>query len=170
LLKRDAPDLKLLLFMGRKQKEEIESLQKKSLVQSGITIVAVDQETASPFDLVESIRHLRKGGFVSMTGDRLWRKDQRSLVVNFLGHSVLLPETPHLLALVAGVPLYVFFTGQPEKDHYHFFMAPPYLVRAEQREKRQAALNQSAQHYADLLQSHLRKHPFEWYHFESFLR
>jgi lauroyl/myristoyl acyltransferase len=169
LLKRNAPDLNLMLFMGRKQKEEIERLQKKSLTQSGITIVAVDQETASPFDLVESIRHLRRGGFISMTGDRLWRKDQRSLTVNFLEHTVKLPEVPHLLALITNVPLYVFFAGMPKKGHYYFLMAPPYPVQADKREKRQEALSQSAQMYADLLQSHLRKHPLEWYHFESFL-
>jgi predicted LPLAT superfamily acyltransferase len=169
LLKRDAPDLNLMLFMGRKQKEEIEHLQKKSLTQSGITIVAVDQETSSPFDLVESIRHLRKGGFISMTGDRLWRKDQRSLTVNFLGHAVKLPEVPHLLALITGVPLYLFFTGMPIKGRYYFLMAPPYPVKAEKRAARPQALRQSAQKYADLLQFHLQRHPFEWYHFESFL-
>lgn len=169
LLKQDAPDLNLLMYMGRKQKEAIEGLQKKSLAQRGITIVAVDQEAASPFDLVGSIRHLRSGGFIAMTGDRLGRKDQRSLTVRFMGHLIDLPKTPHLLALVANVPLYVFFAGRPKKDRYYFYMAPPYWVQADQRAKRSQVLSQSAQHYADLLQSHLRKHPFEWYHFESFL-
>jgi predicted LPLAT superfamily acyltransferase len=169
LLKQDAPDLSLLLYMGRKQKEAIEGLQKKSLIRHGITIVVVDQETASPFDLVGSMRHLDSGGFIAMTGDRLWRKDQRSLTVRFMGHPVQLPQTPHLLALVAKVPLYVFFASQPKKDQFYFYMAPPYWVQADQRAKRLQALSQSAQHYADLLQSHLRKHPFEWYHFESFL-
>ena len=59
LLKQAAPDLKLLLYMGRKQKEAIEGLQKKSLIRRGITIVAVDQETASPFDLVGSVRTVK---------------------------------------------------------------------------------------------------------------
>ncbi len=169
LLKRDAPDLKLLLFMGRKQKEAIEALQKESLVRSGITIIAVDREAASPFDLVEAVGALNAGGFISMTGDRLWRGDQRSLAVNFLGHTVHLPETPHLLALVAGVPLYLFFTAMPRKGHYYFKMLPPLRVEAEDRGARRQALSASAQAYADAMQAHLRAFPFEWYHFESFL-
>lgn len=169
VLKQTAPDLELMLFMGRKQKEEIERLQKESLVQSGITIVAVDRETTSPFDLVESIRVLRQGGIISMTGDRLWRLDQRSLIVNFLGHRVKLPETPHMLALLADVPLFVFFAAMPAKGRYHFSLSPPYRVRAENRGDRQQALIRSAQAYADMMQHCLRRHPFEWYHFEEFI-
>jgi predicted LPLAT superfamily acyltransferase len=101
LLMREFKQVRLLLYMGVKQKEQIEQLQKESLSRRGIRIIAVDQEGGSPFDIVEGIQFIQTGGLVSLTGDLLWRKEQRRLAVTFLGHEVYLPETPHLSAHLA---------------------------------------------------------------------
>ena len=79
------PAIKLLLYLGEKQGEEIERRQKNDLAMQGVRIIATSQEAASPFDLVEGVRFLQDGGLVSMTGDRLWSASQRSVAVNFLG-------------------------------------------------------------------------------------
>lgn len=169
LLTREFNQLKLLLYMGVKQKEQIEQLQKESLSRIGIRIISVDQEGGSPFDIVEGIKFIQAGGLVSLTGDLLWKKDQRGIPVTFLGHEVYLPETPHLFALLSGAPLFIFFAFRKGKNRYHFTMSAPILLSASIRAERAAVIRQSAQEYADILQETLRLHPFQWYHFEPFL-
>jgi predicted LPLAT superfamily acyltransferase len=73
--------MKVLLYVGKKYKEEIERMQKDTLKREGVRIIAADQEGGSPFDIVEGIQFLREGGVVSMTGDRIWSADQRAVAV-----------------------------------------------------------------------------------------
>lgn len=159
-----------LLYMGIKQKEQIERMKKKNLSMSGIEVVAIDQNSSSPFAILDGVSFLKKGGFISLTGDRIWNKHQRTLAVTFLGRSAMLPEAPHLIALMSGAPLFFFFCAQEAKNKYHFFMSKPYYVNATLRKDRKTAIQKSAQHYADLLEDHLRKYPLEWYHFEEFIK
>ncbi len=169
LLRENIPDLRLMLYMGRQAKEQIKKMQKTDLMDSGIRIVAVGQEDGSALDLIEGITFIKKGGFVSMAGDIIWRGDQRAVPVRFLGHRIELPETPYVLAMVARVPLYVFFAFQQGARNYHFSVVPPIWVEAQERSQRSDAIRNAAQLYADHLENHLRRSPFEWYHFRPFL-
>ncbi len=170
LLKR-RHQFKILLYMGKREKEEIEGLQKQDLKKTGIEIVAVDpDEGGSPFDLLKAVQFLKSGGFVSLTGDMVWKEDQRTVCVKFLGHDVRLPEIPYLLALLSGAPLFIFFGFRTGRKKYHFSASEPVYVKAPSRVQRNEVIRQSAQRYADLLENALREHPFEWYHFEPFLR
>lgn len=169
LLKQLKKDLRLLLYMGVKQKEGVERMQKNELRRAGITIIGADQENSSPFSAVEGIRFLKERGLVSMAGDIVWRRDQRKVRVSFLGHDAYLPEAPFIFALVAGVPLYVFFVFRTGRNNYHFTLSDPITIQAPCRRSRAEAISQAAQQYADLLETALRKHPFEWYHFDRFI-
>ena len=168
LLKRQKEDLRLLLYMGVKEKEGVERIQKEDLRRSGVTIIGVDQEENAAFSAVEGIRFLQSGGLVSLTGDRLWRHDQRRLRVTFLGHDAYIPEAPFIFALVSGSPLFAFFTFRTGKRST-FTLSDPIAVQAQSRQDRAVAVNRAAQQYADLLEQALRQHPFEWYHFERFI-
>lgn len=161
--------MKVLLYVGRKDKEQIEGMQKESLIREGIELIAVDQDGGSAFDLVEGIRFLQAGGVVSLTGDRLWSARQRSVTVRFLGREAQLPESPHLFALLSGAPLHVFFVFRDAPNRYRLIMRPARPVFAASRDERQEAIRQSAQWYADQLEAMVRRRPFEWYHFEPFL-
>lgn len=169
LLKQQRDDLRLLLYMGVKEKEGVERMQKDDLRRSGVTIIGADQNSNSPFSAVEGIRFLQSGGLVSMAGDIVWRRDQRTVKVTFLGRDAYLPEAPFIFALVSGAPLFVFFVFRTEKNSYHFTLSDSIAVKPESRMKRPEAISQAAQQYADLLEQSLRKHPFEWYHFERFI-
>ena len=169
LLHRELPGMNLLIFMGAKEREAIEKMQKQGLMDAGIRIVALDRDGGSPFDLVDGIRVLKEGGFVSMTGDVLWHHAQRSIPATFLGHEVRLPETPYRLALLSGAPLFIFFSYRTRKDGFHFVSSEPIHLRADLREQREAAVRSAAQTYVDVLEQAVRDHPFEWYHFEPFL-
>lgn len=172
LLKRQKADLRLLLYMGVKEKEGVERIQKEDLRRSGVTVIGVDQDENAAFSAVEGIRFLQSGGLVSMTGDRLWRHDQRRVRVSFLGNYAYVPEAPFIFALVSGSPLFAFFTFRTDKGcnkGYTFTLSDPIAVQAQSRQDRAAAVSRAAQQYADLLEQALREHPFEWYHFERFI-
>lgn len=169
LLRRAMPDLPMMLLMGQREKDQIERLQKNDLNASGIRVLAVDRETGSPFSLVECLSFLRSGGFVSLSGDTCWQADQHTVPVKFLGRTALLPETPHLLALVSGAPLFIFFSAKKDRAPYHFTISPGIRIQAHTRENRRLAIRKSTQTYADQMAAHLKTTPFEWYHFEPFL-
>ena len=165
----DGPAIKLLLYLGEKQGEQIEGLQKKDLALQGVKIIATKRDEPSPFDLVEGVRFLKDGGFVSMTGDRLWSAAQRSVAVKFLGREARIPEAPFQFALLSGAPLIIFFVNRIGKSSYHCTLFPPYAVAAASRSERGEVIRLAAQHYADLLETMVRRYPFEWYHFEQFI-
>ncbi|MCP4681907.1 MAG: lysophospholipid acyltransferase family protein [Desulfobacterales bacterium] len=169
LLKNQYENIRILLYMGIRDKEELEKVQKEDLGGGGVEIIAIDQDGGSPFDAVKGIQFLKTGGFVSLTGDIVWKKDQRTVPVKFLGHEVLLPAIPYVLALLSGAPLFIFFTFRTGKKQYHFTLSEPIYIRADSRDKRGKVIQQSARKYAGLLEYTLRRHPFEWYHFGPFL-
>lgn len=161
--------MSLLLYMGAREKEQLEKMQKDQLAEQGLKVIAVDQDGGSPFDIIEGIRFLEKGGLVSLTGDRLWTPEQRSVAVNFLGRRALLPEAPHMIALLSGAPLYIFFAFRTGNRAYHFSLSGPIHVTASSRADRSRAIGESAQKYADILADKARRYPAQWYHFEQFL-
>jgi predicted LPLAT superfamily acyltransferase len=169
LLMRRRQGQRLLLYMGVKEKEGVERTQKEELQRAGVRIIGVDQGLASPFAAVEGVRALQSGGLVSMTGDVVWRPDQRRIAVTFLGGLASVPEAPFIFALVSGTPIFVFFAFRTATNHYQFTFSEPIWIKSAGRRERQAALAEAAQHYADLLEEALRAHPFEWYHFDRFL-
>jgi predicted LPLAT superfamily acyltransferase len=162
--------IKLLLYLGEKQGEQIEKLQKNDLALQGVKIIATKQEEPSPFELVEGVHFLKEGGFVSMTGDRLWSAAQRSVIVKFLGREAVIPAAPFQFALLSGSPLLIFFVNRTGTGRYHCTVFPPFLVTAASRKERAEAIQQAAQHYAVILETMVRKYPFEWYHFERFVQ
>lgn len=169
LLRKMIPELRLMIIMGRRAKEQIERLQKEELSANGIRIIAADQDAGSPFALVEVANFLQTGGFAAMAGDKLWRPDQRFVSVRFLGHTVRLPEAPFMLALLSGVPLYVFFSSIRGRGQHHYSISNPLTIAVKDRAQRRSAVQQTAQAYADLLEEHVRSNPLEWFHFEPFL-
>lgn len=169
LLMGQQQNLQLLLYMGVKEKEGVERLQKEELRRAGVTIIAADQESGSPFAAVEGIRLLQAGGVVSMTGDIVWREGQRSIAVNFLGHVAYVPEAPFIFAMVSGAPIFSFFAFRTGVNRYRFSLSEAISIRPATKGERQRCIAEAAQRYADLLEESLRAHPFEWYHFDRFI-
>ncbi|MCI5159916.1 MAG: lauroyl acyltransferase, partial [Candidatus Electrothrix sp. AUS1_2] len=130
-----------------KEKEGVERIQKEDLRRSGVTVIGVDEDENAAFSAVEGIRFLQSGGLVSMTGDRLWRHDQRRVQVRFLGHDAYVPEAPFIFALVSGSPLFAFFTFRTDKGYkkgYTFTLSDPIAVQARSRQDRAAAVSRAA--------------------------
>ncbi|MCF8056009.1 MAG: lysophospholipid acyltransferase family protein [Desulfocapsa sp.] len=170
LLKQQKEQLNLLLYMGVKEKEGVEGLQKEQLQESGVKIIGVERDGGSPFDGVEGIRFLQEGGLVSMTGDLLWHSEQRSIEVDFLGRKASIPVAPYIFSLVSGAPIFCFFSFRTGTNSYRFSLADPITIHARRRIDREEAIRMAAQQYADLVEQQLRTHPLEWYHFDRFVR
>ncbi|OPY87439.1 MAG: Phosphatidylinositol mannoside acyltransferase [Smithella sp. PtaU1.Bin162] len=166
--KLSSKGLPIMLYLGEKHKEQIERMQKEEIAGSGVKIVTTSVEDSSPFAVIEGLNFLRQGGIVSLTGDRLWG-EQRSVTVRFLGHEVRLPDIPHVFAMMSGAPLFTFFIFRTGPQKYHVTMSRGREVKAATRSDRGHAIRESAQAYADELERMVRRHPFEWYHFEPFL-
>lgn len=169
LLRETIPELRLMLIMGRRAKEQIERLQKEDLSANGIRIVVADQDDDMPFALVEVASFLQTGGFVAMAGDKVWRPDQRAVSVRFLNHTVRLPEAPFTMALLSGVPLYVFFSSIRGRGQHHFSISDAMTIAVQDRAQRRSAVLRAAQAYANRLEEQVRHNPLEWFHFEPFL-
>ena len=163
------PGMRLLLYLGAKHREQIERRQKQSVEKIGIRVVSVPESGGAATDILEGLHFLREGGLVSLTGDRLWGRDQKAVTVRFAGGEARIPEIPYVLAMLSGAPLLIFFGYRTWEGRYHLVAHPPFFVTAESRAKRRTAVEAAAQTYADLLTETVRSHPFEWYHFEPFL-
>ncbi|MDR0477651.1 MAG: lysophospholipid acyltransferase family protein [Desulfobulbaceae bacterium] len=170
LLARSLPDLKLLLYMGEKEKEGIEKSQKDGLRRQGITIAALGRHENDPFRAVLGLRLLQEGGVVSLTGDIVWQESQRFLEVDFLSGRARLPEAPFAFALVSGAPVFAFFTFRTGSNRYHFRLSEAIYVKAVSRAGRRQAMQEAARQYAALLEQAVREHPCQWYHFDDFCR
>ena len=163
------PGMRLLLYLGAKHREQIERRQKQSVEEIGIRVVSVPENGGAATDILEGLHFLREGGLVSLTGDRLWGRDQKAVTVRFAGGEARIPEIPYVLAMLSGAPLLIFFGYRTGEGRYHLVAHPPLFVTAASRAKRWTAVEAAAQTYADLLAETVQYHPFEWYHFEPFL-
>lgn len=161
--------IRLMLYLGEKHREQIEKRQKRSVEESGIRIVSVPESGGSATDILEGLHFLREGGLVSLTGDRLWNAGQRHVIVRFAGGKARIPEIPFVLALLSGAPILIFFAYRTGTGAYHLHSGPPLYVKAASRRGRKAAVEAAAQVYADRLAETVHSHPYEWYHFDSFL-
>ena len=160
--------LKLLLMMGEKEAKQVARDQREAMKARGIHIQVAAPGEDFLFGGVEAIKFVREGGFVSVAGDLVWTEQRSRLPVSLFGHEVGLSAGPHLLALVSNTPLFTMFTFRVEKGKYQIIMCPPREVKAPSRSERSAALQASAQAYANALEEMVRQHPFQWYIFEPF--
>ncbi|HOO71288.1 MAG TPA: lysophospholipid acyltransferase family protein [Spirochaetota bacterium] len=158
----------LMIFMGAKDREQLEKRQKDDLSERGIRIVAVGKDGGSPLDIIEGLSFVRRGGFVALTGDLLWNRSQRSVEAQFLGRPVKLPVAPYILAMKAGAPLLFFFAFRNGPGSYSFSISETLRLPRARGDAADEAVRNAAQHYADVLTARLREHPFQWYHFKDF--
>jgi len=159
----------LLLFMGEKTGEQIEKTQKNTLQSTGVEIIASPLGQSSPMDILEGLRHLRKGWMLSIAGDRFGSANRSYVEAEFLGHIVRLPETPYAMAIATGAPVFIFFAVRTGRQRYHFIIHPPIFLRSGARKTRRKSVRDAAQLYARHLEQTVCQHPFEWHHFEPFL-
>jgi len=119
---------------------------------------------------LEALKFIREGGFVSLAGDLVWTDPRSRLPVKIFGREADLPAGPHLLAQVSRAPLFTLFSFRVKRGKHQILISPPRVVKASSRSERNKVIQESAQSYASALEENVRRHPFQWYIFESFFR
>ena len=162
--------LKLMLYVGIKQREKIEALQKKDMLKKGIKLVSVSEESASALDLIEAVQFIKEGGFVAIMGDRVWTQKQQLGEVEFLNRKVMLPTAPYILAQLCGVPVFSIFAIRLDEKKFLISVNTVETQKVRSRSDRASAAIRMMQKYSDLLAGMAAKHPEHWYHFENFFK
>jgi predicted LPLAT superfamily acyltransferase len=161
--------MKMLLLMGERDPRQVARFQKEDMKSEGLEVLVSSPENRTPFAGLEALEFMEDGGFVAVAGDLVWADQRRRVKVNLLGHEVMLPAAPHLLALLSAAPLFTLFTFRTGRAAHHFVISEPRMVKALSRTDRNAAVQQSAQEYARELEKAVRRHPWQWHIFEPFL-
>ena len=135
--------------MGEKEAKQVARDEREAMKARESTFRWPQQGEDFLFGGVDAIQFVREGGFVSVAGDLVWTEQRSRLPVSFFGHEVGLSAGPHLLALVSNAPLFTMFTFRVEKGKHLIIMSSPREVKATSRSERSAALQASAQAYAE---------------------
>jgi len=158
----------LTLVMGGLEEGGARAGVDHALRSAGVDVVTVPGGQGQPFDILQAVQGLRKGGVVSLAADRAYG-DARMLRLPFLGHEVAVTAAPFALALASGAPLLVVFAVRLGRRHYRFTCDPPINLRAPTRAERERVMTEAAASYLARLHEVARAHPEQWQTFGEFL-
>ena len=141
----------------------------EDLRSAGLDVVTVPDGRGHAFDILQAVQVLRRGGIVSLAGDRA-HGDARRLRLPFLGRTAAVAAAPFALALASGAPLLVVFALKMGPRYYRFTCDGPIALTAANRGDRQRGMEQAASFYLQRLHEMVKAHPEQWQGFEeSFL-
>ena len=136
---------------------------------------AVVEHLAEPQDVVLSVDHGLVYASVPYAdrlvmisdADRTPVRGNKTVPVNFLGHTAHLPQGPWLLAGLLRAPTNTVFVLK-EQGRYHlclkrFQTAPSWTAAT-----RKQVIENMAQQYADVLAAHAARAPLQWFNFYDF--
>ncbi len=124
----------------------------------GLLVAHVGED---PFSALPLARHLRGGGAVAIQLDR-HPAGQRRRAIQLFGRPDHVPEGPLRLAAVTGAPILPVFAARTGHRRYVVHVCPPLRIP---RDASTLALDAAAQSLGDAMQSFLRAHPTQWFHF-----
>lgn len=144
-------------------------MMQKQNEESRMNVFQVDE-----FD-VSTIMKLKEkidaGEWVFIAGDRIPLSGlERTVNVTFLGEKAPLPIGPYMLAKALACPVKMMFAYRYEEaDNKVIFDVTPLCEKLElSRKTRNEELEGYAQQFADKLQEHCLKAPYQWFNFYSF--
>ena len=161
--------LKILAVMGERDPRHVARLQREDMKGEGLDVMVSSEGERSPFDGLETLEFLEDGGFVGMSGDLSWVEGPRREKAILFGREVSLPVAPHMISLLSGAPIFSFFAFRTGRNKCLVEISGPRWVKAETRAGRKEAIRHSVQEYARSLEEAVRRFPWQWHVFESFL-
>jgi len=122
----------------------------------------------TPTSLIAAGQFVRRGGFVALLGDRAIGGD-KLIDVSFFGRSARLPVGPLMLAATLKVPV-IFFCGLFVRDRVYriHFEQCPEPPAGNARSLSDTDMRRWVQDYADRLERHCRRSPYNWFNFYDF--
>lgn len=161
------PDLRIRILMDMQSNRMFSTLiQQLDPVFARSIIDASQRGPAVALALKDA---LAEGAVVGTMADRA-RDDERSVKVEFLGDTALLPAGPWIFASSLNVPVILAFSlyrgGNRYDVEFELISEKIELPRA----TREQALEKHAQYYADRLAHYARKAPYNWFNFYDYWR
>lgn len=111
--------------------------------------------------------HLERGEWLAIAGDRVPLHGERTVNVDFLGHSAPLPQGPWLLAGLLQCPVNLIDCLKID-GRYHVMLQPFSDAVQWKRSEREAVIQEWAQRYADHLAQRCLQAPQQWFNFYPF--
>lgn len=110
---------------------------------------------------------LEAGEMVAILADRVGLND-KFVEVDFLGAKAAFPTGPFLIAATMKRPVYLVFGLYSAPNRYDLY-CEPFAERLElPRQRREEALREVVQRWADRLEVYARKAPLNWFNFYDF--
>ena len=146
------------VLMNRESDEDARQLHDRFRQAAGFRIVHVGNDPLASLPL---LRHLRKGGIVTLKMDRL-RPGMRTRAVQLLGQPWHLAEGPFRLAQLTGAPIVPVFVRRLGFLDYQTISGSPIHVP---RRLNETQLDAAAQGLTDELERFVRAYPTQWLRF-----
>lgn len=152
-------DDEVLLVMQDERDPRAQRVQQQSRDAMGLRVVHVGTD---PLAAMPLLAHLKKGGIVALQADRA-PPGVRNIEVSLGGAPFHVPEGPLTLAALSGAPLVVVLARRCSFLQYEVEVGPAItVVRRPSRQDLEAA----AQALTAAIESFVRRHPTDWFHFE----
>lgn len=110
---------------------------------------------------------IEEGDVVAMAADRVGIND-KTIEVDFFGEKAAFPTGPWILASVLRCPVYLTFGLYEAPNRYHLFCEPFVEQVKLPRKRRQEALQELVERYAERLEVFARRSPNNWFNFYDY--
>ena len=148
------------MVMEAERDRAARELQDRARRASGVEVVHVGD---APFASLTLLRKLRDGAALGLQIDRVPR-GMRGVGVRLFGQPGQIPEGPLRLAQVSGAPILPVFCARLGRLRYLVEVLEEMVVP---RRPGPGVLDASAQRLADAMTDFVRRHPTQWFAFDS---
>lgn len=165
VLAKQRPNLRLNILVHTQHAEQFNRLLQRLAPDSGVSLLQVaDFSAATAMLLAERVA---RGEFIAIAGDRVPVRDSKTTRAQFLGHEAAFPCGPYVLAAVLKCPLY--FMGCVHQGRGYAVEFVPIATQVQlPRARRNEALAEYAQLYAQQVERLLCQAPYDWFNFFTF--
>jgi predicted LPLAT superfamily acyltransferase len=154
-------DVRVLAYLGNAQKiSQVFAALSPEMQARIIPLGTMDA-------LIKAKDALDHGAILAMLGDRTGLND-KTAIVDFMGHKAPLPTGPFLLASALRCPVLLVFGIYRGGNRYELFCEPFAERITLPRSDREGALRSYAQAYATRLEEIARAHPYNWFNLYNF--
>ena len=162
---KQRPNLRLNILVHTQHAEQFNRLLQRLAPDSGVRLLQVaDFSAATAILLAERVA---RGEFIAIAGDRVPVHDSKTTRAQFLGHEAAFPCGPYVLAALLKCPLY--FMGCVHEGRGYAVEFVPIATQVQlPRARRNEALAEYAQLYAQQLERLLCQAPYDWFNFFPF--
>ncbi|MBV8657177.1 MAG: acyltransferase [Burkholderiales bacterium] len=157
--------IRLNILVHTRHAERFNALLRRLNPDVAVNLIEVSE--VGPATAVALAEKVEAGEFVVIAGDRVPVHSDKTVNVPFLGLDAPFPVGPYVLASLLKCPLYMLGCIHESNGYtIRFDLLAEQVVLP--RGRREAAMAEYAQRYAQILTDLLRRSPYDWFNFFAF--